>query len=168
MKKIIIITIILFGLMGSASAFYSDNALTNIWNARPDLQKAFPGDPENNKKLEDWAKKYGWKENSELYNYYPDKAIVDKLIEVKTNDRITSLEKQIMTLTATINQLQNSSGQPVVIIQQPDGIFRNCWINANGINDDGVGRGTVVCEVTSADWPKFDNGNFKNIKFLTK
>jgi hypothetical protein len=158
MKKIIVITIILFGLAGSASAFYSDNTLTNIWKARPDLQKVFPGDPANNEKLESWAKKYGWKESPELYNYYPDKAIVDKLIEVKTSDRISQLEAQVESLTVKINSMANSQ---TIIAQQPTvsgGKWRKCRITGNRV---------VVCEIDASDWGSYDNGNFY-ISFYTK
>jgi hypothetical protein len=91
MKKIIIAITIFLALAIPVSAFYVDNALIDIWNSRRDLQKAFPGDPANNIKLETWAKKYGWKEDPTLFNYYPDKAVVEKIIDNKTNDRIAAL-----------------------------------------------------------------------------
>ena len=172
MKKIIITIVLFLGLAIPASAFYSDNSLVDLWNSRRDLQKAFPGDPSNNAKLEAWAKKYGWKETPDLCNYYPDKAIVEKIIDNKTNDRIVALEGRIAELTDKINQLSTagSSGQLTTIIQQApiEGAWRNCSINASTLGDDGIGLGSVVCEVTKSDWPMFNNGNFKNIKFLTK
>jgi len=118
MKKIIITIVLFLALAVPASAFYYNNQLVSVWNSRPDLQKAFPGDPSNNAKLETWAKKYGWKETPELFNYYPDKAIVEKIIDNKTNDRMASLEKQITELTAKVNLLQNSQGGQTTIIQQ--------------------------------------------------
>lgn len=157
MKKIIITIITLLGVATSASAFYYDSALVKTWNDRPDLQKAFPGNPEGNSKLEEWAKKYGWKESPELYNYYPDKAIVDKLIEVKTNDRIAQLEMQVANLTAKVNSMANSQ----VVTPQPTvsaGKWRDCRITGNKV---------VVCETDISDQWAYDNGNFY-ISFYTK
>jgi len=132
MKKIIITIILFMGLAIPASAFYFNSELVNIWNSRPDLQKAFPGDPSTNDKLETWAKKYGWKENPELFNYYPDKAIVEKIVDNKTNDRITALEAQVAVLTAKINQTQ--PGQTTIINQtsQTEGMWKSCRIYESG------------------------------------
>lgn len=159
MRKIIITIVLFFGLVIPASALYYDNALVNLWNNRRDLQKAFPGDPATNTKLEAWAKKYGWKETPDLFNYYPDKAIVEKIVDSKTNGRITALESKVAELTAKLSQIQG--GQTAIITQpeQTEGTWRNCWINSKGNG--------VICETTSADWPAYDNGRF-NIKFLTK
>lgn len=161
MKKIIIAIIIFLGVATSASAFYADSALVNLWNSRRDLQKAFPGDPANNDKLESWAKKYGWKESPELFNYYPDKAIVEKIVENKTDARIMALEKQVAELTAKLGQVQPNQ---TTIIQQSvnEGTLRECRIGGR------PGRwGQVECKPTEEDWPSYDNGSFY-IKFLTK
>jgi len=167
MKKIII-TIVIFvsmGLTTAASAFYFDSPLINLWNSRPDLQKAFPGDPTHNNKLESWAKKYGWKESPELFNYYPDKDIVEKLIDNKTNSRITALEKQIVELNNKINQIQ--PGQTTTIVQTlpaatQEGTWRECRI-IDGNN------GTINCQLTMQDLlsENFINGSLK-VYFLTK
>jgi hypothetical protein len=161
MKKIIIAIIIFLGVATSASAFYADSALVNLWNSRKDLQKAFSGDPVNNAKLESWAKKYGWKESPELFNYYPDKAIVEKIVDNKTNDRIAALEKQVAELTIKLGQ---TAGGQTTIIQQSgiEGILRECRISGQ------PGRwGQITCKPTEEDWPSYDNGSFY-IKFLTK
>jgi hypothetical protein len=156
MKKIIITFVLFIGLTIPASAFYYDNALVNLWNSRRDLQKAFPGNPETNVKLETWAKKYGWKESPELYNYYPDKAVVEKIVDVKTNDRIVALENKVSELMTKLNQIQN--GQETIIKQtEIEENWRECWISSKGVS----------CETTDADWPVYNNGRF-NIKFLTK
>jgi acyl-homoserine lactone acylase PvdQ len=161
MKKIIIAIIIFMSVITPAYAFYSDSALVNLWNSRRDLQKAFPGDPGSNAKLETWAKKYGWKEDPTLFNYYPDKAVVEKIIDNKTNDRIAALEKQVAELTAKLGQTQ--SGQTTIIQQTgSEGIIRECRISGQ------PGRwGQVTCKPTDEDWPSYDNGSFY-IKFLTK
>jgi len=161
MKKIIIAIIILLGVATSASAFYTDSALVNLWNQRRDLQKAFPGDPATNSKLEAWAKKYGWKEEPTLFNYYPDKAVVEKIVENKTNDRIAALERQVAELTAKLGQAQPSQ---TTIIQQSgtEGILRECRISGRPGS-----WGQVTCKPTEEDWPSYDNGSFY-IKFLTK
>jgi hypothetical protein len=158
MKKFIIVTIVLLGIVTSASAFYSDNALVNLWNSRRDLQKAFPGDPATNAKLETWAKKYGWKETPDLYNYYPDKAIVEKIVDNKTNDRITALEAQVADLTARLSQTQG--GQTTIINQtsQSDGTWRACTIG---------GSGKIFCPVNREEIIKYNGGNF-DLLFYTK
>jgi len=164
MKKIIIAVIIFLGLATSVSAFYFDNSLADLWNKRPDLQKAFPGDPTHNNKLEAWAKKYGWKESPELFNYYPDKDIVEKLIDNKTNSRITALEKQIAELNNKINQIQ--PGQTTTIVQTlpaatQEGSWRECMINNT--------NGNIICQLTYEDLRSANliNGNLK-VYFLTK
>ncbi len=168
MKKIIITIIIFLGLTTGVSAFYSDNALVNLWNSRRDLQKAFPGNPENNIKLETWAKKYGWKETTDLYAYYPDKAIVEKIVEVKTNDRIAALERQINYLIEKVNQLQgNQNWQTGEIISQQtatDGKWRNCWMG-NAIYGKYV---SVTCELTADDAKYLNSQGRYDIQFYTK
>ena len=104
-KKTVITILILLAIAVGASAANYDQALINLWNRRPDLQKAFPGTPYDNKKLEAWAAKYGWQEAMELYNFYPQKQIVEKIIENKTGDRIKALENQINDLNKRIVDL---------------------------------------------------------------
>ena len=159
MKKIIITIVLFLALAVPASAFYYNNQLVSVWNSRPDLQKAFPGDPSNNAKLETWAKKYGWKETPELFNYYPDKAIVEKIIDNKTNDRMASLEKQITELTAKVNLLQNSQGGQTTIIQQTrtEGTWRDCKIDDKGVH----------CGMTIEEKRKYNSDRF-NLLFFTK
>lgn len=168
MKKIIIAIIIFLGVATSASAFYSDNALVSLWNSRRDLQKAFPGDPTNNAKLETWAKKYGWKETPDLYNYYPDKAIVEKIVEVKTNERIAALENQVAALTAKVNQLQGNQlwNTGAIISQQTatDGKWRNCLMNV-GRYGQFLG---INCELIEEDAPLINSQGKYEIKFYTK
>lgn len=163
MKKIIITIVLFLGLAIPASAFYYDNALVNLWNSRRDLQKAFPGDPSHNTKLEAWAKKYGWKETPDLYNYYPDKAIVEKIVEVKTNDRIAALERQVAALTSQISQLQAGQSVPseqTTIIQQsePTGVWREC---TTGERDE------VFCGMTTEEKRIYKSDRFK-LLFYTK
>jgi len=139
MKKLIISILIFITLAIPTSAFYFDSALVNLWNRRPDLQKAFPGDPTNNAKLDNWAKKYGWKENPDLYNYYPDKAIVERIAAEQYNLQLKSLE-------ARISQLENNNHEAVKgndiiverIIQKPVGHVIKCcgsktsaWLKCN-------------------------------------
>lgn len=152
MKKIIIAIIIFLGVATTASAFYSDNALVNIWNSRPDLQKVFPGDPTNNSKLETWAKKYGWKETPDLFNYYPDKAIVEKIIDNKTNDRITALETQVANLTARLSQIQPSQTTIIQQTTQTEGTWKLCRFHING---------GVSCPLTDEETlsSRYDNGS---------
>ena len=52
-KTIVTILAILFLtiIVTSAGAIYYDEALTQVWQSRKDLQKAFPGDPNQNQKL---------------------------------------------------------------------------------------------------------------------
>ena len=104
-KKTVITILILLAIAVGASAANYDQALINLWNRRPDLQKAFPDTPYDNKKLEAWAAKYGWQEALELYNFYPQKQIVEKIIENKTGDRIKTLENQINDLNKRIIDL---------------------------------------------------------------
>jgi hypothetical protein len=163
MKKLIITIVLSLCVAIPASAFYYDNALANLWNSRKDLQKAFPGDPTTNTKLEAWAKKYGWKETPDLYNYYPDKAIVERIIDNKTNDRITALENQIAELTAKINQLQPS--QTTTIIQPAEGTWRNCVLHG-GLNQKD--NNAITCEITDSDQATYYNEGRFNIKVLTK
>jgi len=164
MKRIIITIALFMGLAIPASAFYCDNALVNLWNSRRDLQKTFPGDPTNNAKLETWAKKYGWKETPDLYNYYPDKAIVEKIVEVKTNDRITALERQVAALTSQISQLQAGQsvqpGQTVTITQpaEPTGIWRECTT---------ADKGSLYCGMTLEEKKIYKSDRF-NLLFYTK
>jgi hypothetical protein len=106
MKKTIITILILLVIAIGAYAANYDQALIDLWNRRPDLQKAFPGTPYDNKKLEAWAAKYGWQEAPELYNFYPQKQIVEKIIESKTSDRIKTLENQINSLNGRIADLE--------------------------------------------------------------
>ena len=105
MKKIIVTILILLAGAASAYAASNDQALIDLWNRRPDLQKAFPGSPYSNKKLETWAAKYGWQEAPELFNFYPEKQIVEKIIESKTGDRIRALENQINDLNKRLADL---------------------------------------------------------------
>lgn len=155
--------LIIIGLSATTTlAFNYDNSLVNLWNSRKDLQKAFPGNPETNTKLEAWAKKYGWKETTDLYYYYPDKAIVERIVDNKTNDRIFELEQQVANLTAQLSQTQsnkiNQVFQPTINKSEViSGKWRDCWL-ANGI---------VHCTTDDSDWPSFNNGRFK-ILFYTK
>ena len=105
MKKIIVTVLIL--LVGAASAYAASNdqALIDLWNRRTDLQKAFPGSPYGNTRLEKWAIQYGWQEAPELFNFYPEKQIVEKIIESKTGDHIRALENQINDLNKRLADL---------------------------------------------------------------
>jgi hypothetical protein len=149
MKKIIITIIAIMAIGTTASAFNYDQALIDIWNKRLDIQKVAPGSPYGNMKLLDWAKKYGWKEYPELFNYYPDKDIVNNLIDQRVNARIKALEQQIA-------QLQT---KPAAVIQPAQNKLKKCWMRLNS--------GEVLCEVTQEDKLNDDNGRI-GIYFLTK
>lgn len=149
MKKVIITIIIFLGLTASASAFYYDNALVNLWNSRKDLQKAFPGDPLNNVKLEKWAKERGWKESPELFNYYPDKQIVEKIIDNKYEARIVALESQIKSLNDQILSYKAQTVQPIT--QPVVNNSRDCYLDANR-------GGNVLCPIINSDYSSYDNG----------
>lgn len=137
MKKIIITVAILMAIGATASAYSWDSqSLADLWNRRADLQKAFPGSPYNNSKLEAWAKKYGWKENPDtLYNYYPDKTVIDKLTEQKYEARIDMLESQVAELQKRMAAMP--AGQATVIlpplqaspIQQTAQKTKKCFIS---------------------------------------
>jgi len=139
MKKLIIAIILFICLAVPASAFYYNNALVNLWSSRPDLQKAFPGDPMNNSKLEDWAKKYGWKESTELFNYYPDKAIVEKIVSEKYDLKLKSLEDRINSLENKSPEIVRGSEVTIErIIKEPAGHVIKCcgskssaWLKCN-------------------------------------
>jgi len=161
MKKIIITIILLAALALPASAFFYSDSLVSVWNSRPDLQKAFPGDPSNNAKLETWAKKYGWKESPELFNYYPDKAVVEKIIDNKVDDRIKALENQIANLTV---QISNCKGVTQIIGSSETNEqheSRQCFM---------VGMtGNVRCNLTADDYKTYDANNGRvPVNFLVK
>jgi len=159
MKKIIII-IALFLLTATATLAYFGDPLVNLWNSRKDLQKAFPGDPATNIKLETWAKQYGWKEDTTLFDYYPDKAIVEKIIDNKVDDRIKALENQITNLT---EQVSNCKGVTQIIgSSKPSEQYatRQCYL---GIYGD------VKCTLTAEDYNTFNANNGRvPVNFLTK
>jgi hypothetical protein len=97
-KKIIIVILILVAGMTAHAGNY-DQALIDLWNRRPDLQKAFPGGATNNARLEKWAAQTGWKENATLFNFYPDKKIIENIITDQIGARIAVLENQVNDLT---------------------------------------------------------------------
>ena len=87
MKKILI-TILLLLIFATPVIALDKNklALVKVWEQRIDLQRVFPNDPYNNPKLEDWARKYGWKENQDLYYYSPYTEIIEKIVDEKIEE----------------------------------------------------------------------------------
>ena len=133
MKKILITIAILMAIGATASAINYNQILIDIYNRRPDLQKAFPGSPYGNTKLEDWAKKYGWKENTDLYEYYPEKEIVQKIVDIQTSAKIKNLENKIKELesrqpTSTTNTIEKIIERVEVpaVPTEPTGKWRIC------------------------------------------
>jgi len=145
MKKILMVAVVLLLTATAASASFFDNSLATVWESRKDLQKAFPGDPNNNSKLETWAKRYGWQEDARLFSYYPYKTIIEKIVENKYETRINNLEQQLAQLTARVNQLPTTGNTEYIYVPQPttsnsSGNLRKCWIH-------GLPNGEVECEV---------------------
>lgn len=143
MKKNIIISTLILVIASLAAiiltannvrADYFDSALVNVWNNRKDLQKAFPGDPYNNPKLDAWCKKYGWKEDVSLSNCSPNAVSTNITIDPKYEERIAALEVKINELNNRINQMSLVSSNPVVntVIQNPEGHWRNCRMMDSG------------------------------------
>lgn len=112
MKKIILTILILLAIGITVHAGNYDQALIDTWNRRTDLQKAFPGGPYDNAQLEKWAARIGWKENPALYNFYPDKKIIENIVDDKTGVRLQTLENQIKDLTDRIANLEWKQIQP--------------------------------------------------------
>ena len=118
-----------------ASAADYSSALVDVWNSRKDLQKAFPGDPSNNSKLEAWCKKYGWKEDASLSSCSSNKAVSNITISPNYEERIAALEAKITELTTQVSQLSTSLSSaslynPVVsspIVQE--GGWRDCVLS---------------------------------------
>lgn len=81
MKKVIIILILLVIALPVIALDKHKQTLVEVWEQRIDLQKAFPGSPYGNIKLENWAKKYGWKENQDLYYYSPYTEIIQRIVD---------------------------------------------------------------------------------------
>lgn len=167
-------TIIL--VVNTARAGYFDSPLANVWNSRKDLQKAFPGDPLNNSKLEAWCKKYGWKDDVSLFGCYPDKIIIEKIIDAKYNDRITSLENKVNELSNKINQLSSASSinnAPIVqnITTAQEGEWRDCRVGGSyrmALDENGDGYGefeSLTCPTSIND--KVVNG-VSQVKVLFK
>jgi len=109
MKKVIITILIFLAIGTSAGAVYYDEALTQVWQSRKDLQKAFPGDPNQNQKFIDWAKKYGWKEDARLIAYSPFYDIFSSIIK----SEVSTLNNRIETLQNQINELKIQPTQQV-------------------------------------------------------
>jgi hypothetical protein len=116
----------------SISAFNYDQALVDLWNKRPDLQKAFPGSPIGNTNLEKWASKYGWKENANLFSFYPDKKIVENIIDSRVADRIKSLESQIVALNKRVSNLEATPTKVGTSVPSVSNVYRAACINRDG------------------------------------
>ena len=142
----------------NATAFYK-TPIETVWEERADLQKVFPGDPNNNPKLKEWAEKYGYKENDLLLDYYKDKEVIEKIVEKKYEARIKSLESQIAELTRKINQIQINSNSVVSIQPTVENVSRTCYLDWNGK--------IIKCEVLGSDVMEEDSNIYK-VKFLTK
>jgi len=129
MKKIIITIITILAIGSTASAFNYDQKLIDVWNKRPDLQKAFPNATENIDKLIGWAENYGWKENSDLYEYYPEREIVQKIVDDRTSKRIADLENRIKTLESrqpASNTIERVVERVETVAAEPAGEWRLC------------------------------------------
>lgn len=165
MKKTIVIIIAIVLTISFASmvrADYFNSELVKVWNSRKDLQKVFPGDPYNNKKLDSWCQNYGWKEYTSLFNCYPDKAIVEKIIDEKYQYRITELEKKINQLTNRLDDMSLVSFNPVAgpiintVVQNPEGSWRNCRINSS---NSGESFDLIYCDKNPNDSKIYVDGN---------
>lgn len=159
--SIIILSII---TVSTVKANYFDSDLVKVWNSRKDLQKVYPGDPYNNTKLESWCQKYGWKEYDSLFNCYPDKGIVEKIVINLYDDRISQLEAKINELTNKINSLSSTPvASPIVntVIQNPEGHWRNCRMtNFSG----GETFDVLYCDKDSNDSEIYVEDDGVNIK----
>jgi hypothetical protein len=136
MKKIILSTIIIF-LAGTIAvkAFNYDQKLIDTWNRRPDLQKAFPEAMENIDKLIGWAEKYGWKEDANLYEYYPEREIVQRIVDDRTAGKIRELETRIWALEGrqpTVNTIERVVEKTETVAAEPAGEWRLCCGMATG------------------------------------
>ena len=139
MKRFILILIALMAIGSTASAFNYDQALINLWNRRPDLQKAFPGALSNSDKLIEWAEKYGWKETPDLFNYYPDKEIIDRIVDQRVEARIKMMEAQITKLQNKAPEVKTI--QTERIIEQVPATLPGRWVKCCGFPN-----GTFNCK----------------------
>lgn len=133
MKKIIIVIIAILAIGSTAKAFNYDQKLIDTWNHRSDLQKAFPEAMENIDKLIGWAEKYGWQEDANLYEYYPEREIVQRIVDDRTAGKIKELEAKIKMLEdrqPTINTIERVVEKTETVAAEPAGEWRLCCGNA--------------------------------------
>jgi hypothetical protein len=127
MKKIILILfLVIFPILliaTSGNACGVNQILINMWNSREDLQEQFPGDPECNPNLEQWAKDTGWLKHKELIDYSPLKEEFHGL-----SQRIIQLENRIKGLE------QNSAGSQTttIVTNETEGEWRKCIAYTSG------------------------------------
>jgi hypothetical protein len=129
MKKIIIVIIAILAIGSTAKAFNYDQKLIDTWNRRPDLQKAFPNAMENIDKLIGWAENYGWKEDANLYEYYPEREIVQKIVDDRMSGKIRELETRIKTLEGrqpAVNTIERVVEKTETVAAEPVGEWRLC------------------------------------------
>lgn len=167
-----IIFIFAFALtVRNANAADYSSALVDVWNNRKDLQKAFPGDPSNNSKLEAWCKKYGWKEEASLSSCSTNKTVSAVTISPDYEGRIATLEAKITELTNQISQLSSSSATGNISVStNQEGEWRKCVLhglyNSNIVDNDNNGDGytdgnyNLVCPISINDKNvKMENSN---------
>jgi len=99
--------ILFFGLTIGVQKVFADenpsNDLLSIYNKRSDLQKAFPGVKNKDyKKLNKWARKYGWKESDELLDYSPIYTRLSEMIDSKIEKMYKSLQLELKNKPASI------------------------------------------------------------------
>jgi hypothetical protein len=140
MKKIILILfLVIFPILliaTSGNACGVNQILINMWNSREDLQEQFPGDPECNPNLEQWAKDTGWLKHKELIDYSPLKEEFHGL-----SQRIIQLENRIKELE------QNSTGSQNIILLENR-------IKGLEQNSAGSQTTTIVTNETEGEWRK--------------
>jgi polyhydroxyalkanoate synthesis regulator phasin len=159
MKKIIITIIAILAIGSTASAFNYDQKLIDIWNKRPDLQKAFPNATENIDKLIEWAEKYGWQENSNLYEYYPEKEIVQRIVDDRMAGKIKELEARIKALEGrqpAVNTIERVVEKTETVVTEPAGEWRICC----GFKTGNFNCGDSVQE-KGCDISKYPDGSYK-------
>jgi len=155
MKKLILTLVIavmsIFIVGFSVNAFFYDSELVNVWNRRPDLQRAFPDEPSTNSKLLEWAKKYGWKEDETLFKYSPSYSVISKVVDEKTN----SLQRRIVELETRLALLENGNN----VTQTASTDTLKCYVKETSKG------GELVCETNRLKLPKITNGDINNTLF---
>lgn len=104
-KFIIFVVFVVLGLFAfiGTNAYYDDYKLMQVWNKRPDLQKAFPN--ASQEKLEWWATNWGWSEDPILYEY----SEIYKQCVSLVNNKFTQLNSRVSNLEVQNNKQSNDN-----------------------------------------------------------